>query len=35
VDADGKAANGFELVVATLNLANPADITVGADILVT
>jgi Ca2+-binding RTX toxin-like protein len=35
VDADGKTANGFELVVATLNLANPADITVGADILVT
>ena len=33
VDADGKA--GFELVVATLNLANPADsITVGQDILV-
>jgi hypothetical protein len=35
VDADGKAANGFELVVATLNLADPADtITVGQDVLV-
>jgi Ca2+-binding RTX toxin-like protein len=33
VDADGKA--GFELVVATLNLADPADsITVGQDVLV-
>jgi Ca2+-binding RTX toxin-like protein len=33
VDADGNA--GFELVVATLNLANPADsITVGQDVLV-
>ncbi len=33
VDADGKV--GFELVVATLNLANPADsITVGQDVLV-
>jgi Ca2+-binding RTX toxin-like protein len=36
VDADGKAANGFEFVVATLNLADPADVlTVGEDILVT
>jgi Ca2+-binding RTX toxin-like protein len=35
VDADGKAATGFELVVATLNLANPADaITAGQDIVV-
>jgi Ca2+-binding RTX toxin-like protein len=35
VDADGNAANGFELVAATLNLANPTDsISVGQDVLV-
>jgi hypothetical protein len=33
VDADSKAANGFELVIATLNTLNT--IAVGDDILVT
>jgi Ca2+-binding RTX toxin-like protein len=35
VDVDGKVTNGAEFLVATLNLANPADaITVGVDVVV-